>query len=613
MTASAQGAAALATAAANAAGGITQVATAGASVASGVAQAGVASTAAATGIAAVGTASTASAASMGVFAAAIAAVRASMSGFVSSLANMASQIEINRQSIRAFSSTAKLLSIPTGGFTGFISVLSRIGNLVGTGGAIAIGIAAVGAALVRLGTNALEAQKQIESMAAGLGTSFAKVAAGREAFEKLGGSAKQFQSIYEKVIERVVSKSAELANKVAKSADKAAAAIDKVAEARMKLAEAQAQVAGGDEAAKAAREQNEHARAVLAVNEAYRNLGAAIREQSATAANSLGPVLEKVEQMAQGFKGIKFDAGTEIKTVLDAVDVALGKAISRGEGFQKTLFEIIAAAPKLQAMEIGKAFDVPESVINKLQKGKQSISEIITELEKAKATEFKPNLDGINLMKDAFSQLKETWSNFMTVLGESNIAGAFAVAAAAIIKVAEVIIHALSATIELIDKIITGLRLIAGFVIGQGSRLFGNSAEEAEKLKLSIGGVSIEANKAKESLTAAGQAGTTAFQGASQQATAYADALRQVGGNAQNAADYLRAIAEQGRTGGQMGAEGMRIWQNALAHVQRRRAEGVGLSGQARRDRRPDECRGSGVQRVVGGAANGWRQRAARC
>ena len=349
-----------ATAATQAGTAVAQVATAGAQAAAGVAQIGTAGITAAAGIAQVGTAATATTGVLGALAAAVAAIRAAFSGVLSSITTFLSQLEITRNSVRTLSSTFRLLQIPTGPFTSFISVLARVGNLLGRGGVIAVGLAAIGAALVKLGTDALAAQKNIDKMAEGMGTSFSKMSASQEVFAKLGVSAKQFGDVYEKVIERVVSKSAELSEKLASSSDKAAAAIDKVAEARMKLAEAEARVSGGEEAEKAVRKANEQERAVLAANEAYRQLGAAVREAAAAAANDLGRVVEKVEQMKAGLQGVNFDRGTDIATVLNAVDVALGKVAASGGNVYEALAQIIANAPKLQAIEIGKAFDIPE-------------------------------------------------------------------------------------------------------------------------------------------------------------------------------------------------------------------------------------------------------------
>ena len=413
-------------------------------------------------------------------------------------------IDLSRNSLRTFSSIFRAVGVP---FPGFISVLTRVGNMLGPQGVIAIGAAITGAALIKLASNALEAQKSIERMAEGSGRSFAQMEAGQSAFEKLGVSAKKFQGVYEAVAEKILTKGPELAKAMAESADKVAESIDRIAKARLDLSEAQARVSGGEEAEKQQRAVNEQERAVLRLNAAYREMGKAIREGNAEAINSLQRVTAKVEQMAAGVKGVRFDKGTEMVTILAAVDQALGKAVATTGTWEPALAGIIASADRLTAIEIGKNFRLDEAAIDSIRKGGDVVAKTVEELKKADEVKIRPDLAGVILLQSAFKDLKKSWEDFTKTLGESNFAGLLAGSLAVVLKLFGYIIKALDYVIGAVDKWITMLRTIvaiAATAIGQ--RMFGLTPEEAGKMAAAIAGVTDATKKLGPAFGEAGDA-----------------------------------------------------------------------------------------------------------
>lgn len=481
--------------------GMSAAGQAAAGVATSVAQVAPAATQAAAGLAQTATAATQTQAAVGGLSGVFAAIRGAFSSLGQTFSDLASRIELTRQNIRTLSTTARALSIPIGPFTSFLSVLSRVGGLLGPTGAIVIGITLFGAALVKLGTNALEAQKNIQRMADAAGVSFNKMAAGQEVFEKLGVNAKTFGEIAQNVFDKVITKTQELAEKLTSSAEKYASSVTNVRKAQLDLNEAIAKVRGGEEAEKLVRKQQEHERAVIAATEKYRALGQAIKELGNAAANDLGKVVQKVEQMASGMKDVKFDQGTSMATIIDAVSVAIGKAREEGRSWGEVLGNIIQLAPRLEALQIGKEFGLSEKQVDSIRKGTMSVSELIAEVEKAKNLEIKPNLAGVQFMLDQFKNLKETWNDLVKTLGESNIGQLFALSFGGMIFLIERLVRGIDLLITGIEKVINFLRLMAGLAAqGIANKIFGMSPEDAEKLKNAIAGIDAEANKVKNSL-----------------------------------------------------------------------------------------------------------------
>ena len=127
-----------------------------------------------------------------------------------------------------------------------------------------------------------------------------------------------------------------------------------------------------------------------------------------------------------------------------------------------------------------------------MQQLKNDIPALFAEMEKIKSEEFKPSLTGIEAMKDAFTRVKEAWSDLMTTLGQSNIAGLLGAALGGILTLIQGLIRGLDLVVGTIDKVITGLRILAGLAVAGLGKLFGMSAEDAKKLQDAISGVTSE-------------------------------------------------------------------------------------------------------------------------
>jgi hypothetical protein len=310
----------------------------------------------------------------------------------------------------------------------------KIGSSLGALGVAALAVAMSVGGIAKFAKGVNETAKELEDLSKASGTSVESLKLLEGAFEGAGLSSKKFLQAMKEVTQNIATEAPKIGDEIASSANRATEAQNAVAKARSASLDSERQSAGfAVKDAQASLRSLELKRALLAnsiskaeydrrshieerealdisiqksrqaIETAQREkaikdsmqpvdeIGAAQRKANEAQANSLGPVIEKYEQLSKGIKET-IDPLTSLETRTKAVIAVMADFGAAGDGanFEKALpalakmYDTMNALEKLNLDKVLKKVGLPEEVINSLHKGSAEFAKLQAEAARVK-------------------------------------------------------------------------------------------------------------------------------------------------------------------------------------------------------------------------------------
>jgi hypothetical protein len=366
------------------------------------------------------------------------------------------------------------------------------------------GLGQLGAAWATADAKMSDALTHLATNARNIGQDFTSLQVGQDAFAQLGISGEKFRGVVAGIASQLASFKPNEA--IAASAKAIVDATNSVVEAEKRLREAQIASQGGD-AASDARVQAlaamiEQAKKVGEVAAAEKGLADARKKQASEAANDLGKIVERIQQIEAGTKAIAagplapgqkkielfgFDDLVKTETIIEAIKVRLSDLTKIGGDAAKSLANIIANLPKPEAFAVGKAFGLSDTDVDRIRRyGTEAgkIDDLFVKIRGAgvligpqTAQTFDEMAESSQRLASAWARLQQAWAS--TVFSDigAQIATAFNTAAAAIVE-------GMSAALETVNTLFSQIAQGWGQIFsGAGKALVSVFEEDAARMK----------------------------------------------------------------------------------------------------------------------------------